>query len=206
MRGKPAQRPNLPPEFGLVVPDRADTLGPSDPPELEELCDEWLARALDQALRMLDLADAQDVAEYAVARMVINTRKKPRLLTTPDQCDALLYTTTAERVIDVLRRSAARGRLEDDLTLHFADRVAPDPDTIMDATEFQNCVEAVVRRMPARMQLIWKMWLDDVPQVEIAIELRISHKTVAAQLGRAKDRVRTAVERAGFAPNGRKTS
>jgi len=125
----------------------------------------------------------EELAEEIVNDVFLRLWQKRNALDKIDNLNVYLYVAVKNTAANYIRKDIRRKQPEiDNLTVsHFY--LSPDPEQVMITDELRKTIEHSVNQLPPKCKLIFKLVKEDgLSGNEVAAILRLSYKTVNAQL------------------------
>jgi RNA polymerase sigma-70 factor (ECF subfamily) len=125
----------------------------------------------------------KELAEEIVNDVFLRLWQKRNALDKIDNLNVYLYVAVKNTAANYLRKDIRRKQPDiDNLTVsHFY--LSPDPEQVMITDELRKTIEQSVNQLPPKCKLIFKLVKEDgLSGNEVAAILRLSYKTVNAQL------------------------
>lgn len=151
----------------------------------ESLYDRYWKALYIKACKSVDDVEAKDMVQEVM--LSLWNRRHAASFKKDQDVASYLYVALKYRVISYY----AFSRTEIKKAEHFMIPTVWNPEHMLESKEFKMQLDAVVEKMPGRMQLIFRMSRDDQISIsEIAFQLNLSEQTVKNQLTSALKRLR----------------
>lgn len=136
---------------------------------------------------------SHETAEEVVSDVFINCWKKRASLAEVENCKLYLFVSTKNTALNYLR-AQKKPLLQVQQYQVQLQSIFFDPESLMITAEMVNRVQAAIRKLPPRCQLIFKLIKEDgLKYREVAELLNLSVKTVENQMATATRRVGEAI-------------
>ena len=140
---------------------------------------------------------SKELSEEAVSDVFFNVWLKREQLVPERNIRSFLYTSVHNRAINYLQRESHL-RSHDDINVYELEMESTDPapDDAIDRELFRIRLQQAFDQLPERCKMISRMHFNDQLQYkEIAQILRLSHKTVEAQIAIATQKIKEIFEK-----------